>query len=424
MLISSFLLLALFYAQRIYSYDATEKLGYPYGVTGDVFHNAAAQILDDRIITVFMFPLFSKLPGNFGKEYYTYFKALGLPTTAIRVDAEGMDNIEEKARYIASSDVQMIVFSFDDWNQYPKHVARREIQDSIMHHYAATTVITEAFSLDQLGTKQKLQLGMTQGATLSDISAASTRLDHIRSAFVEGKKIVIVMYFHQVAAFQDSNENLYETIVKQITRAGHVARRMPVNLKKDDPAWKDDDIDFYGTRSVGDVPESKRISALFWRLAALDRGFERHLFGVVGPRTGSLDIAAMMGMRVFEYDQPFLHVYNEPSTWWNRQMSAKEIHAYMIKEFPQHLRMLMQSSWMTLGVLDIKSWDQDAKQFTRLEPSRFKSWLDNQDHDEPNAYESLLHLNLKSDKDADELFAKFENPAIALRATRLRAIYA
>jgi len=105
-------------------------------------------------------------------------------------------------------------------------------------------------------------------------------------------------------------------------------------------------------------------------------------------------------------------------------MSSKEIHAYMIKEFPQHLRMLMQSSWMTLGVLDIKSWDQDAKQFTRLEPSRFKSWLDNQDHDEPNAYESLLHLNLKSDKDADELFAKFENPAIALRATRLRAIYA
>jgi len=400
--------------------ERTQYINYPHGVTGDVYHNAAAQILNTKLTTLFTFPRILKAPGSFLKQYYTYFQDLGLPVNAIRVNATGMDNIEEKTQFINSTVIEHAVFSFDKWNQYPEHYAKNTAQDDIMHHFAATTVITESFHQNSDETIRKLKHGLTKGATASELKAVAERMEHFRKAFVTAKKIVIVMYYTgHVSAGQDSNEALYNHIAGRIRGASLLPRRMPIGFQQHSKLWREGDIDFYGTQRVGDVPESKRITALFWKAVAESEEFNEHVYGIVGPRSGSLDIAAMMGIRTFEFDQPFLYAYNDPSRWWNKDLSSQDREAYMAKEFPQHLRMLMQAPWMTLGVMDITSWDPQSRTFTRLESGRFDDWLGSKVTCPKNAYTSPLRIKLESGTSVDDLLARFEKPSLGLRANVL-----
>lgn len=135
----------------------------------------------------------------------------------------------------------------------------------------------------------------------------------------------------------------------------------------------DDDLDLFDEKNADEDEDSlkdKRYTPTFW-----SQVYELpEVFGVVGSRTGALDIAAFVGLNCFEWDEPLLHEIHgiEPGKGWETLRLGRQ---HLEKQIPQHLRLLAQSPLMAIGNLEPESYDSKTKRYTRVDSRALDSWF-------------------------------------------------
>ncbi|KAM0819278.1 putative Chitinase [Seiridium cardinale] len=130
---------------------------------------------------------------------------------------------------------------------------------------------------------------------------------------------------------------------------------------------QDTDLDLFDTR-VSNVVRDKRFTARFWN--RVQRMTE--VFGLIGGRSGSLDVAAFVGMNCFEWDEPVFNIAVGALDIELKHLPSKE---YTELQVPQYLRLLNQCFVINIGLLDASSYDYKHKIFTRLEIEELDRWL-------------------------------------------------
>ncbi|KAK6088314.1 hypothetical protein SCUP234_00802 [Seiridium cupressi] len=130
---------------------------------------------------------------------------------------------------------------------------------------------------------------------------------------------------------------------------------------------QDTDLDLFDTR-VSNVVRDKRFTARFWnRVQQIPE-----VFGLIGERSGSLDVVAFVGMNCFEWDEPVFNIAVGALEFELKHLPSKE---YIELQVPQYLRLLNRCSFINIGLLDASSYDYENKIFARLETEELDRWL-------------------------------------------------
>ncbi len=129
----------------------------------------------------------------------------------------------------------------------------------------------------------------------------------------------------------------------------------------------DTDLDLFDAR-VSNTIKGKRFTPRFWsRVRRMPE-----IFGLIGGRSGSVDVAAFVGMNCFEWDEPVFNVAAEALTTKPEHLPPAE---YIEMQVPQYLRLMNQCSIMSIGLLDVNSYDKENGVFTRLVREDLDRWL-------------------------------------------------
>jgi hypothetical protein len=407
---------------------ATEKpritfLSLPGLCTGDVFHTAAAQILwnlypnDPRVKMVTLITV----PENAGPRVlderfglvpvmYNYFKNLNLPVIVAKIpiiqDGDEED-CERAAAKICGEQLQLLMTSqidqrevgFSDlwlsletlelkWNaQEPIDLAEASIILPPLHHYAATTIVTGYFN-DKISSKANtsyantLQGGLSGHLSIGDgiYQDATDKIGKLKTLIAkartsagpgfEAAKILLFVYRHSHDGPQSMNprQNTCPGLLSQVRSLAQSQDLLTIRIPHGSPPnlLEDGDLDIF---DVADPTQSrmkdKRYAPSFWTQVSQ----MPDIFGAVGGRTGSLDIAAFCGVRCFEWDEPLLC----------SDAARRHKRNYLDRQIPQHLRMLTQASLMSLGVLDSHSWNQETELYERVCEEPLEEWFDGKD---------------------------------------------
>ena len=97
------------------------------------------------------------------------------------------------------------------------------------------------------------------------------------------------------------------------------------------------------------------------------------VFGIVGGRSGLLDVAAFVGVNCFSWDEAVLDIcagIGDPK--WSSYHSKE----YLDYQVPQYLRLLQQCSIMSIGLLDPDSFCNTSRNYLRLQKDHLCRWLE------------------------------------------------
>lgn len=133
---------------------------------------------------------------------------------------------------------------------------------------------------------------------------------------------------------------------------------------------EEEDLDLFDVKgNPGGPLKDRRFTTAFW---AQVYGLAE-VFGAVGGRAGSLDVAAFMGLNFFEWDEPLLEEVEGREYdrgWEGARVGTKHLEG----QVPQHLRLLTQGSFMSIGLLDRGSFCEGW--YARVSEDHLEAWLE------------------------------------------------
>ena len=201
-------------------------------------------------------------------------------------------------------------------------------------------------------------------AELQDLIAASPTAFGAKR---RGPYVVLIMYRKSTVNHrQDANETILAQIRAVATHNGFMTIRVPTGITK--THLEDSDLDLFDVRSC-EVSVDRRYVALFWRRVAQMEA----IYGIVGARSGSLDIAALAGLNTFAWDEPLLEVIAGPE--------YPQLRRFYPPDYVQHhcwqliLYSIQLCSLHSVGILDPDSFDKITERYRALREGPLSEWL-------------------------------------------------
>jgi hypothetical protein len=413
----------------------TVFLSYPGFCTGDVWHTAAACLLAKKDASytsmqwVILFTLPSNTPDIADSKYanmFDYFQRLNLRCLLVKLPAAitmGDEWCEEVAPRIEPQD---LAICYNDqlghckngthygkgfrtlWESLQpvklsayhvsKHINVKGLPKHVwppLHHYTHTTLLA-SFMRRCLQPGQtnmpKLKLLRNQHHAIAlDAQAKITQLRQLiresrvsTGAGFESATAILFIYRatkHEkkpnVGSFlmnphQDATMGLFEQVQEIARRRGFVTIRVPQGLDAR-RIRANADLDIFdelaslSQSQPGLAMKDRRFLPCFWSQLAAAPDLNDLVFGIIGPRTGTLDVAAFAGLRCFEWDEPLCEELAGQTSEARRQ--------HLDSQLPQHLRLMMQGSFMSIGLLDIHSFDKSASRYEKLLEEPLQRWM-------------------------------------------------
>lgn len=401
----------------------------PGDFTGDIWHCAAATVLahkkpDPLIpkhypITV-VGVIESQQHNSFsrGSVSFDYFRSIGVPVLLARLSITGpnvslkMSMSKLKETYLAKIAQDYVAkpnASFETtwdpkstsdafpspnspWNQVQKIKQGQSIRLE-----ASTTIVMQF--LTPLETRQErmaaLHIGLTTGIDMKPgliqypawkerADALVTKLKGlIKNEYThtdkEGKSIILFNYRKgDVNRQHDSNLELFGHVrsVAKAVNAEYEVVPVLVGLDAGDPDRYSlkGSLDLFPPAARKSTIYDKRTIPEFWRLVATDGELKNCVRGLIGGRSGSMDIAAFMGVNTCSWDEPDLitatnarpaaYEETEEGSWRSQQT--------------QYLRLYNQRAIMSVIHLNAKTFSrsQDGKHIYKgLNEAELKAWV-------------------------------------------------
>ncbi|KAH7069881.1 hypothetical protein BKA63DRAFT_90520 [Paraphoma chrysanthemicola] len=192
------------------------------------------------------------------------------------------------------------------------------------------------------------------------VSAARTKHN------LPDSRAVLIMYRKGTVNFrQDSTTAVTEQIQQAAFSKGLVTIRVAVGLSKEELA--PDDFDLFNVRDTDEFVDKAYLARLWAKIYNT-----KEIFGVVGPRTGSLDVAAFQGVNVFCYDEPILEIIAG-----DRHPSLRRLYSplYAREQLWQQLLLFQMCGIHNITELDPTSYDETIDRFCRIRPEPLAAWL-------------------------------------------------
>jgi hypothetical protein len=168
---------------------------------------------------------------------------------------------------------------------------------------------------------------------------------------------------HNMNPHHDAGPGLFDQVRQAALRCGLVTIRAPHGVPAE--LMQDGDLDLFDVRAGrDDAVKDKRFAACFWARVC----DTNDVFGAVGSRTGSLDIATFVGLNCLEWHEPLLQEMlgkEDDETGCDSLQRSRQQH--LEQQVPQHLRLLTQSPLMSITLLDPTSFDRSTGRYLRLE---------------------------------------------------------
>ncbi|KAJ9667763.1 hypothetical protein H2201_001949 [Coniosporium apollinis] len=189
----------------------------------------------------------------------------------------------------------------------------------------------------------------------------------------KGRNIILLNYREgDVNRQHDAHRTLFETTRTLAGQVNGQFKIVPIMVGGGDEMVKtltalvgrDGYINLYPDRAKF---YDKRYPAAFWRLVATK--LSDRVFGLIGGRSGSMDIASFMGVNTCSWDEPLFAS--------NCGYSGR----YLLSQQRQYLRLYNQFPCMSITTLDIKSLDKRASQekgynvYNALDSTLTSEWM-------------------------------------------------
>ncbi|KAK4183747.1 hypothetical protein QBC35DRAFT_347499, partial [Podospora australis] len=239
------------------------------------------------------------------------------------------------------------------------------------------------------GSKDETALGVTEKAAIKKFNALKEKIHQIAAYVISlGGTFRGVYFFNfrigDVNKQHDSNLDLLNHFRDEAAQLGYATIVIPqlggedadrhrkylanetstmINPDHYKGHWLFDMLEVYSGGSTKTHLDD-RVKACFWHKVAMElqpRSFSDHydndpleypVVGFVGGRSGSTDLPAFVGMRVFSWEEPlFTALGKRPNPTQRSPWSA----SMYTKQGPQVLRLLNQYKIMTVGYLDLSS---------------------------------------------------------------------
>jgi hypothetical protein len=391
-------------------------LSLPGHCTGDVWHNAGAQILSQCYGNVYPYNFTillalqskgSNADDNARRQAvnFDYYRAIGAQCLLVKMDvgAEDLGNLISGIsrtsltlyERLSVHQQQYSTSNFDEiWPKLqtisPSEAEEvREGHESFpamffppLHYYVATTVLCSYLSLRVPLAERKSRLESLSRGLRGPIDPTGPLGLEVQRKIQELKSRIAIqraandfetaqaVLFNYRRGFmnpnQDANDGIFQHVCQLAREHGFVVIRVAMGLSSADVLPSDFDL-FDVTFSQADILD-KRYTSSFWaEVAQLPE-----VFGFVGSRTGSLDIAAFNGVNCLEWDEPVFEVVaGTAQASWNCKYSKEHLE-YQV---PQYLRMLQQCSIMSVVLLDPQSFENETGSCTKLMDTGLQSWL-------------------------------------------------
>jgi len=416
------------FSTRVPNGVKTAFLSLPGICTGDIWHTAAAHLLwtleprDPKVqfVTLLTVPedaSQSILEPGVGRvpAMYEYLTNLGLPCVVAKLPAAGPvdeEDCEQAAAMIGADQLDQLLTNqvnqrFPCFHTLWQSLSPVQLVSSTtkgvvggsrnhllppVHHYAATTVLASYFREDMPLHVRKARGDLLRNGLPGNLSRddpifleVMQKVQQLRSLIcrarssagssLEQARVVLFIYRlvgrsqRNMNPHQDASRDIFDQVRQAALRRGLVTIRVPHGV----PAGEiqDDDLDLFDVRGGPDgVIKDKRFVACFWAQVC----DMPEVFGAVGSRTGSLDIAAFVGLNCLEWDEPLLLEIEgkEYGAAWDSLRLSRQ---HLEKQVPQHLRLLTQSHLMSITVLAQASFDSLAGRYTRIDEENLDSWL-------------------------------------------------
>ena len=214
--------------------------------------------------------------------------------------------------------------------------------------------------------EETMALASQKITELQSLITTASEMYSVTGAPLKPPKAVLVMYRQGTVNFrQDASDTIWSQISLLVLQRGFVPIRVAVGLSREQ--LRGDDFDLFDTRRQTAFVK-KQYVARFWSLVAT----LNTVFGVIGPRTGSLDAAAFQGVRSFSWDEPMLQIIAGPDFLHLRQIYPDE---YVREQLWQQVLLLGMRGIHSVGTLDPRSWDAETRQFKYLKEDQVIEWL-------------------------------------------------
>ncbi|KAI1481330.1 hypothetical protein F4774DRAFT_424215 [Daldinia eschscholtzii] len=232
---------------------------------------------------------------------------------------------------------------------------------SIVRHHLAGTYTEEEEGI--LGSKELAHQKVVELRSLILATREKYGPEFSRS------RVVLVMFRKGTVNFrQDVNNDIWEQLINVCLRHGLIPIRVAVGLPPDEV--EETDLDLFNVRVTKDFVD-KRYIAYFWSLVTE----MEDVFGVAGPRTGSLDAAAFQGLNSFSWDGPMMEIICNPEYSDVRPSYSEQ---YISEQLFQQVLLWGMHGIHSIGTLDPRSLDLAADSFRRLKEEPLSQWLSGQ----------------------------------------------
>ncbi|KAK3326826.1 hypothetical protein B0H66DRAFT_551767 [Apodospora peruviana] len=385
----------------------TVFLTLPGTCTGDLWHHAAAQILHEAygskpydLITVL---------GTISEErdfnhsirrapaVFNYFRQIRAPCVLARISYPDGGEFEFSEKML-DADSDQLLRLFREQQQAPHFKEepfevlwpKLEIiqpdmkapEHKTLHYFLSTTIAMQSLSLEidreeRVARLVRLGDALAGGSSIDDEidRDVSRKIDELRTLIALKRSSTnarILLYNWRGPSTYPGHASLpshLSQVTDHASRHGMLVIRVAAGVSGDE--IQDTDLDLFDARAAGSSTiRDKRFTARFWRRVA--RELDSEVFGLIGGRSGSVDVAAFVGLNCYEWDEPVFNIAAAAAAAQDEGPLKKE---YVDMQVPQYLRLLNQCSVVSVGLLDVASHDLDKGVFTRLEETELDRWL-------------------------------------------------
>ncbi|KAI1075962.1 hypothetical protein F5B20DRAFT_557688 [Whalleya microplaca] len=323
--------------------------------TGDIWHCAAAQILSEyrHKDKVFPHPKFFPITACVvygsrsgksesdcsmqGKASYNYLNNIGLPCVVVETESSqaqlsyktlkgAMDWEVIESLYISQKQVKPP--NYEDFRQKQKPLSLKQNDNYnnpfLLRYDVSTTIMMQL--MEYLGVNESLQILSQRlwDSGQSDSSAIKEQAQGILRQLTDlinraKFKDILLFNYRQSSknAAYNSNDRLLENVRREAERHQVSIITIAVGAGKNVIRREQfkDSLDIYNA-ATGTKIQDKRITACFWSLvaqqlqvgsptaAASGSTSPRRIRGLIGGRSGSIDIASFVGVKVMSWDEP------------------------------------------------------------------------------------------------------------------------
>ncbi|WP_257449616.1 hypothetical protein [Archangium lipolyticum] len=324
----------------------------PGNMTGDIWHLAAAMSLTehfgsdaaiDTLKTAIGVVKTTKGNGKYEQRspaLVDFLSALELPVKQVEVPSN-------KSRpQVAAGHVEKALNTRieERYDRKTKKFGKYDRQQVIDQKISTTILMDHVRRVGKRAVITFLQEKFTANLSVQDMQHMDRKVLQIAQAIKKhgGKQVVLL---NRRSGDVNKQHNTTDGIEKQLEELA--AKRNMFVLGIATPDYKPGDIDLFDTQTLHKNEfVDKRRTAYFWMKVSQLPG----VHGLIGGRSGSMDIAAFMGMKVFSWDE------NRPND-------------------EQYLRLLQTYPLMSIGFVDETS-KNTADAYESLLPGPVSVWLD------------------------------------------------